>query len=302
MLPATARASALASRSAWRQYRLQHTSPDRTASSPASSRPPAGLTGSAKLFADAETEEAGPSRGSSSREHLRYTQGPVWTGDESTHDAVLRMLVDAHKPLRSGDGVKHNSADEKIKGWMRGVNMQPRTGAAIASEEKSLAHDGSTEMPSPHRTSIPPEQHRPWHATYSGDPKFRTESHSPNIKYGMFIRRKASADELDNLLELKLPPDADAKMKARVRELRRANRLVRRLDNAREGAIDYSLGDAERDYTEEEAFQGNRQAKGSSVLGAQKGAASGLRAWAGLVEDRIQRARGERAAPTFVAL
>lgn len=73
--------------------------------------------------------------------------------------------------------------------------------------------------------------------------------------------------------------------------------MVKRVENAREGALDYKMGlgvDGTHvvEQGDEEVFGGNRQVKGSSVLGAQKGAASGLRAWAGLVEDRIQRAKG----------
>jgi DnaJ family protein C protein 28 len=67
---------------------------------------------SSKLFADAEHEEqtgvtptrTGIRRGTTS-EH------PNWTGDESTEDTVLRMLVDKYKPLRTGT---IRSAEEKM--------------------------------------------------------------------------------------------------------------------------------------------------------------------------------------------
>lgn len=40
---------------------------------------------------------------SSAPKHARdIAAAPIWTGTESTEDAVLRMLVDAHKPLRGG--------------------------------------------------------------------------------------------------------------------------------------------------------------------------------------------------------
>ena len=224
-------------------------------------------TGSAKLFQDAIEEEAStPATSSSNRDHLKLTQGPIWSGEEAPPDAVLRMLVDAHKPLRSGQGVRHDAADEKIKGWMKSFSVEPR-------------------LPNlPHRTTIPPHLHRPWHSTYTGDTEVVEE---PKIKYGTFM--KTQADSLDNLLELKLPPNADAKTRAKIRSLRKTGRLVKRVETAREGALDYRLGAAEG----EDTFAGNRQVKGSSVLGAQKGSASGIRAWAGLVEDRIQRAKGE---------
>jgi DnaJ family protein C protein 28 len=68
---------------------------------------------SSKLFADAEHEErtggvtptrTGIHRGATS-DH------PNWTGDESIEDAVLRMLVDKHKPLRTGT---IRTAEEKM--------------------------------------------------------------------------------------------------------------------------------------------------------------------------------------------
>ena len=256
------------------------------------------LTGAAKLFADALEEESAGS--SSSREHLRHTQGTIWTGDETQHDAVLRMLVDAHKPLRSGSGVKHNSADEKIKGWMKGLKLEPRLGSTVKlpnqPAEGFSGEDAEVDpdIASKHRTTIPPHLHRPWHATYTGSSQDVDDV--PKIRYGAFMQKRATGDSLANALELQLPPGADGKTRARVKEARRAGRVVRRFENAREGAIDYKLGvnagevgDAGED---EEQFKGNRQVKGSSVLGAQKGGASGMRAWAGLVEDRIQRARG----------
>jgi hypothetical protein len=81
------------------------------------------LTGSAKLFAEAEEEEreleernrtkGRPSMSSIQRLHNDKLQfkHPNWTGDESTEDAVLRMLVDKYKPLRLGTT---QTAEEKI--------------------------------------------------------------------------------------------------------------------------------------------------------------------------------------------
>jgi len=91
-------------------------------------------------------------------------------------------------------------------------------------------------------------------------------------------------------------------MRAKVRDARRSNKATRRYDQAREGAIDYRLGlgmeggqlvEFEEMDDDDETFTGNRQVRGNSVLGAGKGNASGMKAWGGLVEDRIQRARGQ---------
>lgn len=255
------------------------------------------LTGSARLFADAEAEEKVTSN-ASNRDHLRMTQGPVWTGDESPADAVLRMLVDAHKPLRNEGGVKHNAADEKIKGWMKGLQLEPilGPGPSLPPEEAQEIALESVEKENAHRTKIPPHLHRPWHSTYTGE--YQT-AETPKVKYGAFTNKRTDGDSLTNLLELQLPPNADSKTRAKVKAARKSTMFVGRLDKAREGALDYKLGlgvdDAhvvetgeEGEVSEEgQTFKGNRQIKGSSVLGAQRGSASGMKAWAGLVEDRI---------------
>ncbi|WVQ72324.1 hypothetical protein IAR50_001874 [Cryptococcus sp. DSM 104548] len=273
----------------------------RAARSASSSAPPPSsgepLTGSAKLFAEAESEE---SSSTASRDSLRLTQGPIWTGDESTPDAVLRMLVDANKPLRNEGGIKHSAADDKIKGWMKGLKLDARLGPGVELPPKAKNEGGAA---NPHRTTLPPHLHRPWHSTYTGE---KAAAEEPNIKYGAFLKSKRDGDSLTNLLELQLPPGADAKTRAKVKNARRSGKTMGRLDNAREGALDYKLGlngkgpvlvdlgeseDWEDGEGEERPFKGNRQIKGASVLGAGKGGASGLRAWQGLVEDRIQRAR-----------
>lgn len=255
------------------------------------------MTGSAKLFAEAEKEE---DVASSARKDLRHTQGPVWEGEESTHDAVLRMLVDAHKPLRTGEGVKHDSAEKKIKGWMKGLDMEPRIPnrplqSRVMEGDSSVIEAATEEVVNPHRTTIPPHLHRPWHSTYVGA---NQSIDDPKVKYGKFMQRKVTGDDLTNLLELQLPPNADGKTRAKVRDARRSSKALGRFDKAREGAIDYRLGlgvdggqlvELGKDEgSEGGSFRGNRQVRGSSVLGAQKGGASGLRAWGGLVEDRIQ--------------
>ena len=72
---------------------------------------------SAKLFVDAAREEGRESNGASA-EGITNTSIRLeslhdnWTGEESIQDAVLRMLVDKYKPLRSGPT---RTADERLK-------------------------------------------------------------------------------------------------------------------------------------------------------------------------------------------
>jgi aarF domain-containing kinase len=255
------------------------------------SQPQQPLTGSAKLLAEALEEEETLK---TSRADLRHTQGPIWEGEESTHDAVLRMLVDAHKPLRTGEGVKHDTADKKIKSLMKGLDMEPRLANAVTTPAGEAVSTASEETINLHRTNIPPHLHRPWHSTYTGA---NQSTDTPQIKYGTFIKSKSDGDSLTNILELRLPPGADGKMRAKMREARRSSKATRRYDQAREGALDYRLGlgtdggqviEFEEMDEDDETFTGNRQIRGNSVLGAGKGSASGMKAWGGLVEDRIQ--------------
>ncbi|WRT63335.1 uncharacterized protein IL334_000240 [Kwoniella shivajii] len=294
MLPAHRRVVSLANRSI-SQYRIQRTDRNASSSSSSSDRP---LTGSAKLFADALEEET---VSKASRDQLIHSQGEIWTGDESTHDAVLRMLIDSNKPLRTPGGVKHNSSDEKIKNWMKRLDLKPIPGNATtsSSNDDPISSSSTPEIEglNPHKTTIPPHLHRPWHSTYTGETKLHNTT--PQVKYGTFIKSRKDGDSLTNLLELHLPPGADGKTRQRVKDARKSGRTIRRLDNAREGALDYKLGLTDGEVLVEagdeedggNTFRGNRQVKGSSVLGAGKGNASGMRAWGGLVEDRIQRAK-----------
>jgi len=257
------------------------------------------LTGAAKLFADAAAEE---SDALNKRKQLIDAQGPIWTGEESTHDAVLRMLVDAHKPHRTGEGIKHDSADKRIQQWMRNLDMSPRdpvvaTKGATADEPDDAAADAIVH---PHRTKIPPHLHQPWHATYTGHNQ--ASSATPNVKYGSWDARPKGPHELFSDLELRLKGDMDSATRKKVREKRSSARLQGRMGRARESSIDYRLGISDGDMTDvgssaediddlDESFRGNRQMRGMSVLGAKAGGASGMRAWAGLVEDRIQVSR-----------
>ncbi|GMK56789.1 hypothetical protein CspeluHIS016_0306290 [Cutaneotrichosporon spelunceum] len=248
------------------------------------------LTGSAKLFADAAAEERAEADAAakSSRAHLVDSQGPIWTGEEAQSDTVLRMLVDKYKPLRTGEGIKDDAAEKRIRNWMKNLDMASR---APLSSNIITASSGE----SPHAPKLPPHLFRPWHATYTGDNEVFD---SPKIKLGHFESRPPT--DISDLMELRLPSNADGTVRKAHRDFRRSTKLQGRLGNARESAIDYRLGIHDGDMThvgaeeeEMEGFSGNRQIRGQSVLGAQRGSASGMRAWAGLVEERISAAQSK---------
>lgn len=79
-------------------------------------------TASAKLFEDAVDEERRGAASSSSSQVVSRITEKNWDGDESMEDAVLRMLVDKYKPLRSGTVI---SADERLKDEARKITNFP---------------------------------------------------------------------------------------------------------------------------------------------------------------------------------
>lgn len=213
-----------------------------------------------KLLEDAVREEAEAARTPArpSRAQILEDQNQNWTGDESVQDAVLRMLVDKYKPLRSGP---IRSADEKLKAAPPRLSTpEPGYGEGPTSLG-TLLGSGSTE-PLAERKYVPGEPilpgiegHQPWHTT------FKVPSHaSSNVHYGHIPRQPSKKTE---------SPPADDKERRKQREMRRRTEHAGRLSRARESTLDYRLG-----------------IKGSP--GGHRPNPSSLKGWANLVEDRIQ--------------
>ncbi|KAJ9096728.1 hypothetical protein QFC21_004998 [Naganishia friedmannii] len=254
---------------------------------------PEELTGSAKLLAEALEEEAEEARSFKTRKGYRRTDrladdSPIWTGEENTRDAVLRMLMDSHKPLRS-DVVA--TAEQKIKDLTRRLDMEPiiRDNSAIAKQERALKENlediEGVEERNLKRLSrsiqleqqIPPEQFRPWMAQYIAKDE---DTSTPSIFHGKFLNTGPSSSS--SLLDRPVISN-DPKIRNAERQRKRTERAQGRIIGAREGALDYRLGGGE-----------GYQTRGTSAAGGGvKGGPSGMRAWQNLVEDRIERARSK---------
>ncbi|KIK61762.1 hypothetical protein GYMLUDRAFT_166095 [Collybiopsis luxurians FD-317 M1] len=166
-----------------------------------------------KLFADAAREEA---QGETVRPKSAYLQAleekhENWTGDENIQDAVLRMLVDKYKPLRSGTV---NTAEQKLK------QTPPRV---TTSFTKPSSGSWATESLLPSS-----DLHRPWHT------QFKAPSHLvSSIKHA-------------NLPPPPLPrvvsTPTDDKAKRKERELMKRTEQAGRLGKAKESTLDYRLG------------------------------------------------------------
>lgn len=178
--------------------------------------------------------------------------------------------MDANKPLRTE---KVQSSDNKIKDMLKRVDMTPR----IRGDDSADFGDG-LDRPSVSVSSvieaernIPPSEFKPWHAKYVAKDDARRD---PSVRYGKFINQS----RFRNVASLLDRPEIanDPKVRKALREGMQSEARKGRLVGAREGALDYRLG------------EGQPQQRGASAAGGSRGAPSGMRAWQNLVEDRIE--------------
>ncbi|EKM60009.1 uncharacterized protein PHACADRAFT_115422 [Phanerochaete carnosa HHB-10118-sp] len=235
-----------------------------------------GYRASAKLFADAaneETELAEQAARANKLEALR-SKHENWTGDESMQDAVLRMLVDKYKPMRGGP---IRTADEKLKKAPPRVEpVDPAVlhsyGSPEASEQAVVQTSwGASSNRSLADVPLLPavEGHQPWHTT------FTIPSHArSSVKYGNIPSSSATS---------RLPPNPellDEKARRKLRENKKRTEQAGRLQSARESTLDYRLG-----------IKAGAKVAHDSVR--PRANPTGMKGWASLVEDRIERARQE---------
>jgi len=185
----------------------------------AASHQEGGQNASAKLFQDAAQEEAEEAKPTSlapggNRFSQPAHQSENWTGEESVQDAVLRMLMDKYRPLRTG---VIRTADEKLK------DTPPQVGSRKIAE------------PIPTRTwknepYLPPvEGHKPWHTT------FKAPTHSSaSIKLGNIKPLSLSTGDGSAAI--------DDRTRRTERELTKRREQAGRLACARESTLDYRLG------------------------------------------------------------
>jgi len=165
-------------------------------------------------------------------------------------DAVLRMLVDKYKPLRTG---AIRGADEKLR------RAPPRVvpGPIQLDDSFSVDWHPSPNAPAPTREPLIPatEGHKPWLTT------FKVPSHVSSVRYGQFPTRTPSHTR-------PAPADAqDERARKKEREARKHLQNAGRLTRARESTLDYRLGIK------------SQQARPNPVS---------VKGWQGLVEERIE--------------
>lgn len=233
-----------------------------------SNDPQRDLSASAKLFRDAANEEAEEAEQAARANRLNalQTKHEIWTGEESTQDAVLRMLVDKYKPLRSGP---IRSADEKLKkappkvGDIDGTFMESSEDDNGGGVERVVVRSmwGASSRSVAAASLLPSvEGHQPWHTT------FQVPSHAQSsIKYGHIPIASSSNG---------IPAPLDDKARRQAKEVKKRTEQAGRLRNAKESTLDYKIGRKDGNTTQ-------------TVVGRRVNPL-GLKGWASLVEDRIE--------------
>lgn len=226
-------------------------------------------------------------------EKLKFKH-PNWTGDESTEDAVLRMLVDKYKPLRSGttqtaeekmlkEPPKTTPSSTPILGESKTQTslraaLEARIGAVEIEVDAALGgYQVKTTPAAPTRPTLTGSwatepllpsnpNHNPWDTTFK-PPAEWTEA--PSIKHASLVSTSTK----------KSGPGAgpeDPKQKKEEREKVKKTKTAGRLGQAKEAMLDYRLG-----------LKGG-SAGDADRVGPGRVNPSSLKGWTSLVEDRIE--------------
>lgn len=168
-----------------------------------------------KLLADAAREEAEQASApqQSSKIPFLEAQNENWTGDERVQDAVLRMLVDKYKPLRSG---AIQSADQKLRNKLPVVSLNP----IELAKPSSGSWAAEALIPSK-------EGHRPWHTEFKVPSHVTSSIKLANIPPPTKLSFSATTNGLGN---------------RNKKTVEKRTQMAGRLNRARESTLDYRLG------------------------------------------------------------
>lgn len=222
---------------------------------------------SAKLFEDAKREEHEEKQAIERRQQttnalLTRQADRNWDGEEPIADAVLRMLVDKYKPLRSGTIL---SADEKLSKAAPTVRTGDIPSSSSPSSLESTREESFTALNRPlaypkvdlskplkDQPLLPAvEGHRPWHTNFTA-PSHATAS----------IR-------LGNLKPVK--PGSSPVLDEKAKKLEKENKRFQtafRLEGAKESVLEHRLGVGRQ-----------RRVQANPLT---------MKGWANLVEQRIE--------------
>lgn len=243
---------------------------------------------SSKLFADAEREEAAEQTGTPPPRAAILPRAapehPNWMGDERMEDAVLRMLVDKYKPLRTGS--MQTSEDKIRRVPPLAMSAQPSTPTPTPISETpssvpSLPSPSPSRHPRVYRANEPllpaVEGHKPWLTT------FKAPSHpdAASIRYGQFpaLRSGSSSSGSSSRAVAQSGAVDDDRARRQRREAKKRSEVAGRLTRAKESTLDYRLGIIKGAKGGGAQAQVQVQVRQNPVS---------MKGWAGLVEERIE--------------
>jgi hypothetical protein len=219
------------------------------------------------LFEDAKHEGQAEKReierrGQSVNALLTRQADKNWDGDEQIADAVLRMLVDKYKPLRSGAVI---TADEKLSKSAPSVRTGGiPLGSSLWPSELALEASTSSSRPTAYpevdrskplrdQPLLPAvEGHRPWHTNFIAPSHVTT-----SIRVGSFEPPKSGPSLV-----------LDEKERKQEKESRKRFQTAFRLEGAKESVLDHQLG-----------VKQQKRAHANPLS---------MKGWGNLVEERIQ--------------
>ena len=226
---------------------------------------------SSKLFADAKHEErADRARAAPPRNTTLIraaSEQPNWTGDESVEDAVLRMLVDKYKPLRTGT---IRTAEEKMRRAPSQVaDQQPEIHPiSIADNDSAVSSSSQSRVYRADEPRLPAvEGHKPWLTT------FKVPSHATaSICYGHFSTTGSPSSSGTSMRNSTQTGSVDSDRARRKERDVKKSEIAGRLTRAKESSLDYRLGITKN-------IKSGVQARPNPVS---------IKGWSGLVEERIE--------------
>jgi len=230
---------------------------------------------SSKLFADAEHEERADRARAAPLRNMTLIRAaweqPNWTGDESVEGAVLRMLVDKYKPLRTGT---IRTAEEKMRRALPQVaDQQPEIHPiSIADNDSAVSSSSQSRVYRADEPRLPAveavEGHKPWLTT------FKVPSHATaSIRYGHFSTTGSPSSSGTSMRNSTQTGSVDSDLARRKEhDVKKRSEITGRLTRAKESSLDYRLGITKN-------IKSGVQARPNPVS---------IKGWSGLVEERIE--------------
>ncbi|WFD43980.1 hypothetical protein MPSI1_002645 [Malassezia psittaci] len=226
-----------------------------------------------KLFRDAmNEEEAENCAEAKSRKFLRSSE-PVWAGEESIQDTVLRMLEDKYKPLRT--------SENRLEAERKQLAKVPRPTVRPPSAQDQEGANG---------VLIRRTGNNPWDLFYSANPKkearvYRSKKSIDVSPIGSEMKQQLSKIGMS---PHQLPRD-DPKAMGKIRESLRSSAKQTRIKSAVDRSLRYpdqKIANVQTERREDEDEDEGKDKEGKPLVGV----VSAAKGMAGIAEMKIEEA------------